>query len=941
MNNHINQYNEGEMNHKLINRISGGIVFLITLVIYALTVQPSVSFWDCGEFLAASYYLQVPHPPGAPLFLLIGRFFMMIPFVENLGLRMNYVSVLSTAFTSMFLYLIIVKLITFYKNRTPENIFDAISCYGAGIIGALTYSVLDTVWFNGVEAEVYAISMFFVSIITWLLMVWYEKADQFENERILLLIMYMIGLASGVHLLSVLAIFTIVMVVYFRKYEFNFKSFVYMGIFSVLFFWAVYPGIIKFFPSLLAKFGGTNLILKLSLIAAFLALMIYGMYWTKQNQKSLAFLVVTSLFLIFIGYTSYTIVIIRSNAHPPMNENEPNTMNEFVYYINREQYGDFPLFKRRYSQEPHQQGIYYNYSSDLDFMWRYQINHMYNRYLFWNFVGREGDIQDANTILFGKPNPDYIGDPQRFPNRYYAIPFILGLLGLYYHFRRDWKLGLSFFVMFLLMGVLTALYQNQQEPQPRERDYFYVGSFFVFAMWVGIAVEGILHYLKTKLEGKKLLPVSIGVFSLIFIAVPVNMAIQNWDDHDRSNNFVPWDFAYNILQSCEPNAILFTNGDNDTFPLWYLQDVEGVRRDVRIVNLSLANTDWYILQAKNEEPYGAMKVPISFSDEQISRLMPMEFSGRDIEIPVPDEAIEKFKVRDSSIIKNKKIIFRLNPPMQVQTQTGPRGIIRVQDLVVQDIIVTNARQGWKRPIHFSVTCADDSKLGLDDYMIMKGMTFLVTPVKNTNQQMNVDVEIMRQHLFNEPESYYKDYNPGFKFRGLNTGKLYLDENQRRMMMNYRNSFLRLALYYMNVNEYEKLAEILDKMEEKLPRKYIPLDYRLLSDIANLYKLANKPDRFLELADEIEPFAQKAVEQNPGDISSYYNPYRILLQLYEGRGDIYKQKGLMDKSRASYQMAINLLNNIKSFVQDKTLIDTEINRFKQKINDEVKNDTLVR
>lgn len=925
------------MNHKLINRITGLFVFLIAFVVYSLTVQPSVSFWDCGEFIAASYYLQVPHPPGAPLFLLIGRIFMMIPFVENLGLRMNYVSVLSAAFTSMFLYFVVVKLISFYKQRKPENLFDAISFYGSGIIGALIYTFADTVWFNAVEAEVYAISMFFVALITWLILHWYEKAEMPGNEKILLLIMYIIGLASGVHLLSVLAIFTIVMIVYFRKYEFDFKSFVYMGIFAVLFFWAVYPGIIKFFPSLLAKFGGTNLTLKLSLVIAFVALLVYGMYWTKQNEKALAFLVISSLFLVFIGYTSYTMVIIRSNAHPPMNENEPDTMNEFVYYINREQYGDFPLFKRRYSQEPHQQGIYYNYSSDLDFMWRYQINHMYNRYLFWNFVGREGDVQDAKTILFGKPDENFVGDPERFPNRYFAIPFILGIIGLYYHFRRDWKLGLSFFVMFLLMGILTALYQNQQEPQPRERDYFYVGSFFVFAIWAGLAFEGLLHYLKVKLGEVKLVPISIGLFVIVMLAAPINMGIQNSDDHDRSNNFVPWDFAYNILQSCEPNAILFTNGDNDTFPLWYLQDVEGVRRDVRIVNLSLANTNWYIKQAKNEEPYGAMKVPISFSDEQIDRLMPMEFSGRDIEIPVQDEVIQKYNIKDSSVINNKKIVFRLNPTMQYETQAGPRGIIRVQDLVVQDIIVTNAKQGWKRPIHFSVTCSDDSKLGLDEYMIMQGMTFLVTPVRHTNQQMNVDEAKMREYVFNEPEGYYKDYLPGFKFRGLNTGKIYLDENQRRMMMNYRNSFLRLAIYYMNTDQKDKLVDVLDEMEKKLSRRYLPLDYRLLSDIGSLYKLAGAYDKFLEIAKEVEPKAVKDMEKNPGDLSSYYNPYRILLQIYEGSGDAYQSKGKMKEAESNYKSAVNLLNNIRSFINDQSLIDSEIARINNKI-DQLKNNS---
>lgn len=918
------------MNHKLINRIIASIVFLIAGITYTLTVQPSVSFWDCGEFIAASYYLQVPHPPGAPLHLLIGRLFMMIPFAENLGFRMNMYSVLSAALTSMFLYLVIVKLISFYKKTNPTNLFEAISVYGSAVIGALAYTFADTVWFNAVEAEVYASSMFFVSIITWLILVWYEKADDVNNEKYLLLISYLIGLASGVHLLSVLAIFTIVMIIYFRKYEFTWKSFFTMGGIAVIFFWSVYPGIIKFFPSLLAKFAGNELIPKLSLVILFIVLLIYIIHFTIKNEKPFLFLFFMSLFLIFIGYTSYTMVIIRSNAHPPMNENEPNTINEFVYYINREQYGDFPLFKRRYSQEPHQQGIYINYSSDLDFMWRYQINHMYNRYLFWNFIGREGDVQDAGTILFGKPNNDYVGDPERFPNRYFAIPFIFGLFGLYYHFKRDWKLGLSFFAMFLLMGILTALYQNQQEPQPRERDYFYVGSFFVFAIWIGIAVNNLIEYLKEKFTGKSLLISSMGVFLVSLILVPLNMAYQNWDDHDRSKNWVPWDFAYNILQSCEPNAILFTNGDNDTFPLWYLQDVEGVRRDIRIVNLSLANTNWYVKQAKNERPYNALQVPISYSDDQIDRLIPKEFNGADVEIEVPDEAIQKFGITDTAILKDKKFVFRLNPPMQIETSTGNRGVIRVQDLVVLNIIQTNARNGWERPIHFSVTCSDDAKLGLDEYMVMQGMTFLLTPVKHKDQQMNINEENMRQCLFNEPEGYSKEYQLGFKFRGLNTGKIYLDENQRRMMMNYRNSFIRLALYYMNNNDHDKTVEVLDRMEEKLPHKYIPLDYRLLYDIASLYQMSNRMDRFIELADEVIPYAQLSLDVNPYNTQGYYNPYRILLSLYEGKGDYYFKNGDKLKADEQYQLAIDILKKLGSFFQNDSQINSEISRLKSKM-----------
>ncbi len=920
------------MNHKLINRVLGLIVFLISSVVYLLTVQPSVSFWDCGEFIGASYYLQVPHPPGAPLFLLIGRLFMMIPFAENLGLRMNTVSVLSSALTIMFLYFIVVKLINFYRGAKPSNLFEAISCYGAAFIGALTFTFTDTFWFNAVEAEVYAISMFFVSFITWLMVVWYEKADEPGNERILLLIAYIIGLSSGVHLLSVLAILTIVLLIYFRKYEVTQKSFILMGLVAVLSFWAVYPGIIKYFPSLLASVGGENIVIKLFIIACFIGALIYGIYWAKRNNHAIAFLGITSLFLIFIGYTSYTMVIIRSNAYPPMNENEPNTVNEFVYYINREQYGDFPIFKRRYSQEPHQQGIYTNYSSDLDFMWRYQIDHMYNRYLYWNFVGREGDVQDAKSIWFGKPNDDFIGDNSKFPDRYFGIPLLLGLFGLYYHFKRDWKLALVFLSMFILMGILTALYQNQQQPQPRERDYFYVGSFFVFAIWIGIAISGLMELLKEKLKTNpdKLGLVNIGAVGIFVIAIfasPINLAKQNWDDHDRSDNWIPWDFSYNILQSCEPNAILFTNGDNDTFPLWYLQDVEGVRRDIRIVNLSLANTDWYVKQAKNEMPYGAEKVPISMTNEQISRLQPVQFNPQNISLPVSEEAMKRFGVEDTTTLKTGKITFT----MRHTIEAGTIKAIRIQDIVVRNIVETNAKNGWTRPVHFAVTCSDDSKIGLDDYMTMQGLTYLLTPVKKSGRFENIKIENMRKSLFDEPEGYSKEYQLGFKFRGLKEGKIYLDENQRRMMMNCRNSFLRLAVYYIyDEKNFTNAVKVLDRMEEVLPREHIPFDYRVLSDVAALYKQAGREDKFIEIGKDVEKSALKSLEANPSDISSYYNPYRILLEIYDARGDYEKSKGEILKARDEYQKGLDLLSRLQAYVPGDQTLNEEINRLKTKM-----------
>lgn len=904
-----------------MNKIMALIAFFASTLVYYLTAQPSVSFWDCGEFAGASYYLQVPHPPGAPLFLLIGRIFMMIPFAENLGFRMNMVSVLSSGLTVMFLYLVTVKLINFWRKEEVKNISDFLSVNIPALLGALTFAVTDTFWFNAVESEVYAISMLFVSALIWLILVWYEKADEPNSERFLLLISFLIGLSIGVHLLSVLAILSFIMIIYFRKYEFRFDTFIVMGIISVVSFFIVYPGIVKYFPSLMGKFAGDDLTLKLIFFFAVLFGLFYAMVWTKKKNYSYAFLGITSIFLIFIGYTIYTMVIIRSNSNPPMNENQPDTINKLVYYIGREQYGDFPVFKRRYSNEPHQQGIYTNYSSDLDFMWRYQINHMFNRYFFWNFVGREGDIQDAKAVLFGNGNEEYRMGTDAFPNKYWGIPLLLGIFGLFWHFKKDWKMGLSFLSLFLLMGILTALYQNQQEPQPRERDYFYVGAFFIFAVWIGIAFNGLIELIRTKINNLSLSNLLVYVIILFGILTgPVNLAYQNWDDHDRSNNYIPWDFAYNLLQSCEPNGILIVNGDNDTFPLWYLQDVEEVRRDVRIVNLSLANTDWYVMQLKHQEPYGALKVPISMTDQQIKSLTPMAYEPTHFKLPVSKEVIERYAVKDTQIINTGYIDWLV--PSTI-SQGDIKGI-RIQDLVMKDIIETNARLGWQRPIHYSITCSEDTKLNLQPYMIMQGMTYKLTPVKNPTKVDNIDVEKMKACLFNENEGYSKEYKLGFKYRGFKEGNLYLDENQRRMMLNFRTPFFRLAEYQLDyLRDKQACVATLDIMEKLIPRKNIFIDYRILFDVSKLYLGADAWERYDELTKEIEQTALRQIELNPAEAGGYYSPYAILLNIYETKKEYNKSVDLLTKLLKYYPGDPTILNEIQRLrnIINKPITDT--------------------
>lgn len=925
------------MNEKNLHRIIGFAVFLITAIVYFLTVQPSVSFWDTGEFIASAYGMQVPHPPGTPFFLILGRLFSLIPFAENIAFRVNTVSVLSSAFTVLFLYLIAVKLILNYKGRAHINLFDAFGTYLASAIGAFSLAFSSTFWFNAVEAEVYALSTFFIAFVTWLLMIWNERADEPDNEKYLIMIAYLIGLSTGVHLMSVLGIVPVVMVIMFRKYvtdDASLKdtgfmfighaaiiilaalamwysqnsaqppspeeykavdtkflmifigiSVIYMGVFWKKIFQrnsfyipiiiggislvAVYPGIVKYFPTFISTIGGNELLADILILIILFVAIGYLIYWSGKNNKQTLNLVGKAFLFALIGFTSYTQIIIRSNQNPPINLNSPKTFSELVSYLNREQYGDFPTFKRRFSSEPHLQGIYANYSNDLDFFWNYQMNHMFNRYLLWNFAGKESTVQDTGV--------DW--------SQLWAIPFFIGLFGVYYHFRRDWKMASVFLVMFIFLGWLTAFYQNQQQPQPRERDYFYVGAFFVYSIWIALGVKGILDLVGQSLKESKFRNAAISVILILaFILVPVKMILANYHENDRSDNYVPWDYSYNILQSVAPNGILFTNGDNDTFPLWYLQDVEGVRRDVRIANLSLLNTPWYIKQLKNNEPYGTERVPMTLSDEMVDRISPVRFDGQQVSIPVSKAALDSLGIGDTTITE---ISWKMDPTANY----GGVQALRPQDLVVRDIIQAS---DWKRPVYFAVTVSEDSRLNLDDYLKMEGLAFRLTPQKNKGGGEYVDRELMREQLFNHPEGYSVDYQPGFKFRGLNNPGIFFDDNHERLTQNYRNAYMRLALSYLNRNNNEMVIKTLNEMEDQLPRNVVSMDYRLLHDVGRIYYRAGSIEKYVDIANDVEKKALERIEANPRSFNDpYYNPYQMLLEIYENLGEYNKAIGIVE------------------------------------------------
>jgi hypothetical protein len=989
------------MNLKLLHRIYAAGVFLITLVVYWMTVQPSVSFWDCGEFIAASYYLQVPHPPGTPFFLIIGNIFSKIPFIENIGLKVNLISVFSSALAAFLLYLVAVKLINIFKGKKPETILDALVTYTSAAIGAFSLAFSDTFWFNGVEAEVYAFSTLLVAAIIYLIIRWYERADNKDSEKYILAIAYLVGLSTGVHLMSVLTIVPVVMVIFFRKYmddeealkktgyillthagiilvlalvwwasetsatpptneqysDFDTKfKLMFVGISAIIMgiYWkkvfnknsfylpiiiggialfATYPGVVKFLPALMTAIGKENIVVEIILFAIILAMLGYAVYYTMKNNKPTLHMIFMSAIFILIGFTTFSMVIIRANQNPPMNENEPNTFPKLEQYLNREQYGDFPTFKRRFSSEPHQQGVFTNYPSDLSFFYNYQMNHMMTRYWLWNYAGREGWVQDdgANIApfnfignIFGKIiNVKFEG---KAADSLFGVPFLIGLFGIYYHFRRDWKMASVFMVAFILLGYLTAFYQNQQQPQPRERDYFYVGAFFIFSIWIAIGVRGLVDLVK-KYFKKETYGTAAMLAVLIFttILVPVRMLQANYHTHDRSRNWVPWDYSYNILQSTAPNGILFTNGDNDTFPLWYLQDVEGVRRDVKVVNLSLLNTDWYVRQLKNNDPYGVGTVRIRIPDARINStdLRPTQWEPTDITIPTPkpennkqlSDIITEFAVKDTSLLSAKKMTWKMPNTLTF----GDIKAIRVQDIMVKEIIEAN---NWERPIYFAVTCSDDSKIGLQDYLKMEGMTFRLVPERRQPGSEFINEKMVKAQLEGNVVPS-KSFLPGFRFTGLNDPTIFFDENHKRMVQNYRNAFMRLAVYYRSIGDNQSLISTLNNMNEKLPYKVLGMDNGLLFEVANLYFYAGDREKFSEISAHVETRALADLEKNPEDVQSYYNPYRLLIEIYENTEQYNKLLALWQKLETMFPNDPTVKSNIEKYQQMTQPQDTTI------------------
>ena len=840
-----------------LNRVLAGSVFAASFLAYFSTMAETVSYWDCGEFIATSYILGVPHPPGSPLFLIIGRIFSMIPFSSDIAFRVNLISPLVSALSVMFLYLIIVQLVTLFRG-SPENSEERWIVYGSGVVGALIFAFTDSHWFNAVEAEVYAMSTLTTAVVAWLILHWAERADKPGNERFVLMISYVLGLATGIHLLNLLALPFMGMIIYFKKRKFAWRSFFIMAAISGVVFIGIYLGIIKGFPQIASVIGLSGLGLVMIIVFGATAFAI-------NRKKQITSLVLSSAVLVIVGYSTYGILFIRSSQDPAIDENDPETVERAIKYLEREQYGTIFTLPRRYKKEevgsyPHKVSVvgrprngntfsssqnyqykFHDLSRQLNFFWDYQIVRMYIRYFLWQFAGRgpAGDTWVSDFGALEKRGEDGV-DWSQFG---FPVPFLLGIYGMAYHFRRDPQRAWSVLALFFMTGLAITFYLNQDKFQPRERDYSYVGSFLAYSIWIGIAASAFFDKMVSFIKRKNIAPGALAAGFALLLVVPGVMLSSNYHSHDRSGNFVAWDYSYNILQTCEPNAVIFTNGDNDTFPLWYLQEVEGIRKDVMVVNLSLLNTDWYIKQMRDSRT-GDTKF-IGLSDMQIEgkeRIGRNPVDGKPLFLRVDrwkDTPVSIPVVGDSQNSEGK-VSWTLKP-------TLGGGGIRVQDLMILHII---RQSNWRIPIYFAVTVSPSNRLGLEKYLQMEGLAFRL----RSHRVPSVNYDKLAENLMNvvEDTTWARDYSPGYRYRNLDNPEVYLNPNIQKLLQNYRSAFLQLGMekyrdFHREKQEgtvltdddlerlkHETLAPI-RVMDELMPDEVVPINSQEMKlQIAQIY-----------------------------------------------------------------------------------------------------------
>jgi hypothetical protein len=1043
-------------NFKKWNTILGWVVFAIALTTYSLTVEPTISFWDCSEYIATSAKLEVGHPPGAPLFQMMGAFFAMFAFeASQVALMVNMMSVFSSAFTVLFMFWSLTLLMKrlFVKDETNNN--NTIMVLGSAFVASLAFSFTDSFWFNAVEAEVYAMATLLIAVLLWLGLRWEQDMDEPKGNKWLLLISLVIGLSFGVHFMAILAIPSIGFIYYFKKYKnITLKSFIIANVVIISILLFIFKLLL---PYTLAFFGKTEIFMVNSLglpfnsgtIFAFLvivAVFYFGLRYTKQKGMVLPNTILLSVLFILIGFSTWMMLPIRANANVPINENKPSDAAEVLAYYNREQYGeqqlfygpqfsdtysgldennpysdDKPNYERDYTQKKYiitnnyknakqntddnhkaflprmwssEHAVNYmsftepldfrikpeyadeqelveivaefrnvfnqgrldledyesflksygeyliiekpSFANNIKFMVEYQFGYMYWRYLMWNFAGKQNDNQWKGDALNGNwisginvfdetrlGNQSQLSSDMknnRGRNTYYFLPFILAVIGIVFHIRKDLKSFYVLLALFLFTGIALKIYLNERPFEPRERDYALVGSFYVFAMWIGFGIYGIYDGIKKFIQPKVAIPL---VLVISLLAAPVLLAKENWDDHNRSNKYTALAMAKKYLDSCEPNAILFTIGDNDTFPLWYAQEIEGYRTDVRIVNTSLFMTDWYIDQMKRKA-YDSEPVPISFKREQYrgSNRDYSFFVERTKDPILLDDLIKFMSLEDErakvqlrsglwvNYFPSKKIIIPINKDHIIKNKVVSekfydsivpaitfeikKEALYKNRLMMLDIVNQN---NWERPIYFTGgSFGEDDYLWMKDYLQLDGLCFKLVPVRKAQKGGP-----------NPMEMGYIDSDKMFdivtKWDWGNSGsdKIYHDPDTRRNGITYRTNLARLMETLILEEKNDKAKKIADLAMEKMPIEHFNY-YTLVEPFAQGYYELNEREKAREILtklikkyqEELTFFSSlKSSEQYAMrvDIVSNIERYRNIIRIADDAKDVdfYKQE----------------------------------------------------
>ena len=1007
--------------YPLINNITGWLMFVISAIVYIMTAESTASFWDCPEFITSAYKLEVGHPPGNTFFNLTGRFFANFAGgnPQNVAFAINVMSALFSAGTILFLFWTITHLLKKIVCKAGEEmtLSNLITIIGSGVTGSLIYTFSDTFWFSAVEAEVYAFSSFMTALVFWLILKWESQADSYHSDRYIILIAYLVGLSIGVHLLNLLTIPAIVLVYYFKKKPaagFKDSLLVLLGSFVLigLILYGLVPGFVKLcsycellFVNVFGFGFNSGTLFYFFLV---LAVLVWGIYetrsgknekrikasfilgvcmigipfigsgwftgvvlsaviasavlWVKKLNMKLMNTALVSLMMILIGYSTFAQIMIRSAANTPMDQNSPDEIFSFMSYLNREQYGERPLFyghtfvseldrdntgkviseegapiyskaiktseneKDKYIKTGYKENYSYNkelnmlfprmysktdnrhvqgyrdwsnfkgevvkvrqngqdvlvrkptFAENMKFFFDYQVNFMYWRYFMWNFSGRQNDIQGDGGMTKGNwitginfIDRFLVGDQSDLPhdmktnkgrNSYFMLPLILGLLGIVYQssagkegIRSATIVGLLFF----MTGLAIVIYLNQTPYQARERDYAYAASFYAFAIWTGFGVAGIIDFLNNYSRRKTVNALAV---SLVSLFVPARMCAQNWDDHNRHGRYIARDSGYNYLTSVEKDGIILTYGDNDTFPLWYAQEVEGYRTDVKVCNTQYLQTDWYIDQMKSptyDAPgIGIKMTPDLYANDKLNAAyvfpvvkdsLPLstaidwllnqhpstkKLSGFNDRIDyIPSEKL--YINIDSATVVNSPVMSSLKDKGvddQIIISLQGKNAIFKNDIALLQMIDSISKDGWKRPL-YSVS-PSGGNINLEPYFYSTGLAYQLMPLRNPDEMSGVNTDIMYDNMINK-----------FLYRGLDNPDVYYDETCRRIISSMRMQFATLAAALYEEGDDKRAVEVVDFALERIPDEVVPYDIFNLQ-MGEVYLNAGEKEKGAEL-----------------------------------------------------------------------------------------------